>query len=234
MSTLSIIPYQFEDKPIRAALDENGEPLFVANDVCKILGIADPKQAIERLDDDERRGYDIPTGGGIQFMSCITEAGLYRLLFTSRKPEAERIKRWIAHDVLPSIRKTGSYAIALTPAQQILMIAQHMVDLEQQAKQTQLVLEVQNNRLDKVEARQDVVDHFYTVIAWANLAKRHPNKSDCQKIGRWASKYSKSHNYNIGQVKHELHGHINSYHEDVLKLAFEYWFTQNPLFNGDY
>ncbi len=85
------------------------EPWFVAADVCRALDITDVRQAVERLDDDERGGYTVPTPGGDQAMRVISEPGLYALIFGSRKEEAKAFKRWVTHDVLPSIRKTGTY-----------------------------------------------------------------------------------------------------------------------------
>lgn len=101
--------FAFEEHLVRA-VDVGGEPWFVGKDVCSVLDIRDYHQALEKLDGDERGGYTIPTPSGDQTMIVISEAGIYRLVFRSRKPEAERFKRWLAHDVLPQIRRTGSYA----------------------------------------------------------------------------------------------------------------------------
>lgn len=104
----SIIPFAFEDSLVRTVV-KDGEPWFVGADVCRILEIRDHRQALEKLDDDERGRCSVPTPGGVQEVIAISEPGLYRLIFRSSKPVAERLKRWLAHDVLPSLRKTGSY-----------------------------------------------------------------------------------------------------------------------------
>lgn len=101
--------YTFEGRELRALLID-GEPWFVAADVCTILGIGNPTQALTRLDEDERtlisnEGRDV---------NAVSEAGLYVLILGSRKPEAKLFRRWVTHEVLPSIRKTGSYGT--TPA----------------------------------------------------------------------------------------------------------------------
>lgn len=88
---------------------QNGEPWFVAADVCKALELPDTHKAIGRLDDDEKDRNSIPTPGGKQNVSVVNEAGLYSLVLGSRKPEAKAFKRWITHEVLPVIRKTGGY-----------------------------------------------------------------------------------------------------------------------------
>lgn len=105
-----IVPFDFEGRAVRVITDAQGEPWFVAADVCAILQLPDTHKAIARLDDDEKDRNSIPTPGGVQEMSVVSESGLYSLVLGSRKPEAKRFKRWITHEVLPSIRKTGSYA----------------------------------------------------------------------------------------------------------------------------
>ena len=105
-----IIPFEFESHALRVNLDAAGQPWFVASDVCAALELPDTHKAIARLDDDEKGRNSIPTPGGQQDMSVVNESGLYNLVLGSRKPEAKRFKRWITHEVLPSIRKTGSYA----------------------------------------------------------------------------------------------------------------------------
>ena len=104
-----IIPFEFESHALRVDLDAAGQPWFVAADVCAALELPETHKAIARLDDDEKGRNSIPTPGGQQEMSVVNESGLYNLVLGSRKPEAKRFKRWITHEVLPSIRKTGSY-----------------------------------------------------------------------------------------------------------------------------
>ncbi len=88
----------------------DGEPLFVANDVCRILELANPIDAIRSLDSDEKMGVDIADPHGrVQKTNCITESGLYSLILRSRKSEARAFRRWITHEVIPSIRRSGAY-----------------------------------------------------------------------------------------------------------------------------
>lgn len=92
------------------AIEQNGEPWFVAADVCRALDIQNHKDAIKRLDDDEKSGVVLTDPHGRQQeTNCVNEPGLYSLVLGSRKPEAKAFKRWITHEVIPSIRKTGSY-----------------------------------------------------------------------------------------------------------------------------
>ena len=100
-------------------LNLNGEPWFVAADVCKALELGNPSMTDERLDDDEKGISTIDTLGGKQCMAIINEPGLYSLVITSRKPEAKAFKRWITHEVIPSIRKHGAYISPNTEAVQV-------------------------------------------------------------------------------------------------------------------
>ena len=103
----SITPFSFDGFAIRA-LTIDGEPWFVAADVCEVLTVA--TEQTRRLDDDEKGLRTMQTPGGPQQMLVINESGLYSLILTSRKPEAKRFKKWVTSEVLPSIRKTGSYS----------------------------------------------------------------------------------------------------------------------------
>lgn len=93
---------------IRVVIRE-GEPWFVAADVCKALEIANNRDALSRLDPDEKDVALTDTLGGSQSMSIVNEPGLYSLVLGSRKPETKVFKRWITHEVIPSIRKHGAY-----------------------------------------------------------------------------------------------------------------------------
>jgi prophage antirepressor-like protein len=94
---------------IRTAQTESGEPLFVAKDVCDILGISKHRDAIQKLDEDERGSVRVDTLGGIQEMTAVTESGLYTLIIRSDKKEAKPFRKWVTSEVLPAIRKTGGY-----------------------------------------------------------------------------------------------------------------------------
>lgn len=95
---------------VRAIRDENGEPMFVAKDVCAALSIA--PTAASRLDDDEKGLRLTQTPGGEQNVLLVTEPGFYKLVMRSRKPEAKAFQRWVTHEVLPALRREGGYMVA--------------------------------------------------------------------------------------------------------------------------
>lgn len=85
----------------------DGQPWFIAADVCRSLGL--DRTAVRRLDDDERGVRTMHTAGGPQSVGVINESGLYSLIFSSRKESAKRFKKWVTSEVLPSLRKHGGY-----------------------------------------------------------------------------------------------------------------------------
>lgn len=107
--TLSIIEHS-DLGSIRTQMIK-GEPWFVAKDVCQVLGISKSRDAISRLDDDERGALLMDTPGGKQTMATVNESGLYNLIFQSRKPVARKFKRWVTSEVLPSLRRYGRYVV---------------------------------------------------------------------------------------------------------------------------
>ena len=90
-------------------IDQDGEPWFILAEVCRELGISNSSDWAARLDDDEKGVAEIETPGGAQKLRIINESGLYSIILRSNKPEAKKFKKWITAEVLPAIRKTGSY-----------------------------------------------------------------------------------------------------------------------------
>lgn len=107
--TAQVIPFRFEDRQIRTIVLDD-QPWFVAADVSSALLYSEAKDMTRNLDDDEKGRQIVPTLGGEQEMLVINESGLYSAILRSRKAEAKRFKKWITSEVLPSIRKHGSYA----------------------------------------------------------------------------------------------------------------------------
>ncbi len=106
---------QFEGRPVRMVVND-GEPWWIAKDVCDVLGIKNAADALAKTLDDDEKGVDtIYTLGGSQQVAVVNEAGLYSLVLRSRKPEAKTFKRWITHEVLPSLRRTGQYTANQVP-----------------------------------------------------------------------------------------------------------------------
>lgn len=106
----SLQTYQFQSYKLRVIVDDNGEFWFIAKDVCDVLELTDVSMSISRLDDDEKLIQKIFVSGQNRNVMTINESGLYSLMLTSNKPEAKGLKKFVTSEVLPSIRKTGSYS----------------------------------------------------------------------------------------------------------------------------
>lgn len=103
--------FLFGEQQVRAALIDE-EPWFVAADAARVLGIAQVASTLRGFPEDEKGVHSMHTRGGQQNMTVLNEPGLYRLIFMSRKDEAERFKKWVFTEVLPAIRQTGCYGVA--------------------------------------------------------------------------------------------------------------------------
>ena len=124
--------FNFVEKSVRVEMDENNNPLFLAKDICEILELNNVSQALSRLDDDEKGIILNDTLGGKQEMSVVNESGLYALILSSRKPEAKKFRKWVTNEVLPTIRKTGSYTapnfVQPPPQQSVEKITRQQLD----------------------------------------------------------------------------------------------------------
>ncbi|MFV0409854.1 MAG: BRO family protein, partial [Paracoccus sp. (in: a-proteobacteria)] len=110
LMTAAIIPFDFEEQAVRVVMID-GDPVFVAADVCRSLEIGKYRDAVARLDADEGCPVIVDTLGGRQTMTAVTESGLYALIMMSRKPAAKRFRKWVTSVVLPAIRRDGSYSL---------------------------------------------------------------------------------------------------------------------------
>lgn len=119
---MNTTPFMFESHTMRV-LTRDGEPWFVLADVCSVLDISNNRDVSNRLDEDEKGVVTTDTLGGPQEVTIINESGLYNLIFTSRKPEAKRFRKWVTAEVLPAIRKTGSYGLPSTAQEWFALFA---------------------------------------------------------------------------------------------------------------
>lgn len=125
-------------------LEQDGEPWFVAADVCRALEHTNVTMALDRLDEDEKSKFGLGLPGGDTW--CVNEPGLYSLVLGSRKPEAKTFKRWITHEVLPSIRQTGTYSLVAVPP----IVDQRRLTTDDYLKAAAIVANCRNERLPYV------------------------------------------------------------------------------------
>lgn len=130
--------FDFKGASLRTLTDKAGEPWFVAKDVCDILELGNTTNALRALDEDEKTNFtncNVAQNGG-RAPLIISEPGLYKLVMRSRKPEAKEFQRWVTHDVLPQIRKTGGY-IPTTAADDDMTILAKAVMIGQRTMEAQ-------------------------------------------------------------------------------------------------
>ena len=122
----SMLSLEYEGRPVRIVW-RGGEPWWAAKDICDVLSLTDPNKTLDRLPNEEKGTNSVRTLGGNQALLIISEPGLFRLIFTSRKPEAEAFKQWIFREVLPTIRRAGMFA--LDPVEADRLAAAHRIVL---------------------------------------------------------------------------------------------------------
>ena len=153
MSDLSV--FAFDTRAVRVVMVD-GEPWFVGKDVAEVLGYANPADAITKHCKGVAKRYPLSTPGGTQELRIISEPDMLRLIVNSTLPAAEKFERWVFEDVLPSIRKTGSYAAALNPANFSRL---QLIEMAMQAEQERIELEGKVQALiPKAEVHDRIAD----------------------------------------------------------------------------
>lgn len=152
------------------AVVKDGEPWFIASDVCESLGLSNPTVSVNRLDADERSKFNLGRQGEV---NTVNEYGLYNLVLGSRKPEAKAFKRWITHEVIPAIRKHGGY---LTPdkVEEILTDPDSIIRLATQLKEERAKREAAEKVIEEQRPKAlfaDAVSASKTSILIGALAK---------------------------------------------------------------
>jgi prophage antirepressor-like protein len=109
----SLIEQNFDGRKVRTHIDDKGSPWFVAKDVMEILEIGYQAHALRKLDETEIKGVILQGDRGNREFAAVSESGLYTLIFESKKPQAKKFRTWVSSEVLPSIRKTGSYSVGI-------------------------------------------------------------------------------------------------------------------------
>ena len=145
----------------------DGKPYFVGTDVAKALGYSNPRDAVSR----HCKGVvkrDTPTSSGIQSMSYINEGALYRLIMKSKLPSAEKFESWVMDEVLPTIRKTGSYQKPLTTVEQIQVIATGFLDHEERLNRLE-------NTMTIDYAQQESIRDLVSSVVIAHLGGKESN-----------------------------------------------------------
>lgn len=147
---------------IRTILTEKGEVLFLAQDVCSILDISNVSDAISRLDDDEKLTSVLPISGQNRNVNMVNESGLYSLVFKSRKDSAKSFKKWVTKDVLPSIRKTGSYSLQFKLPETYVEALRALADSEEEKQKALSMVAEKESVIEEQGPKVDFAERFIT------------------------------------------------------------------------
>ena len=153
----------------------NGEPHFIGKDVALILGYSNPRKAIiDHVDNEDKGVTKCDTLGGTQDLTIINESGLYSLILSSKLPNAKRFKRWITHEVIPSIRKTGGYIANQENMSDAELMAKALLVAQRQIEQRNQIIEQQKTKIEQDKPKvifASAVETSKTSILVGDLAK---------------------------------------------------------------
>lgn len=150
MNSLEI--FKFDEKRLHTVI-ENDQPMFVARDICKILGIKSVKHALRRLDEDEGGVLVIPTLGGKQKINAVNESGLYGLIFQSRKSNARKFRKWVTSEILPKVRNHGGYINPSATSEQVSNLQSQLHNLSIEAKHYKMLYENESQAVEIWKAK---------------------------------------------------------------------------------
>lgn len=146
---------------IRTVVSSDGQPLFCLADLCKSLDL-ESRHVVGRLERGSVVAAPLQTRGGVQQANFVNEDGLYDVILDSRKPEARAFRKWIASEVLPSIRRTGAYAVAIPGESQEQMIARALITaqqtMERQEKEIALLRQLNSEKERTIELQKLVIE----------------------------------------------------------------------------
>ena len=230
----------FEDAlfgQVRTIMSASNEPLFCLSDVCRALEMK--RFRIERLDKDVISNHPLQTAGGLQQVTFINEDGLYDIVLDSRKPKAKKFRKWITSEVVPSIRKTGSYSVEqpkeLSAAESLLQSVQLLVAherqlaiLEHNQKNMQGAI---NSLYDKVYGMQFQTDMIeqklnneidrYTVIGYCTAHNIPMTLTEASIIGGMCSRMCKKRNIPLEPIADRRFGKVNTYPSELIAEAIK-------------
>lgn len=221
--------FKNENYEIRVAVDEKGEPLFCLADICKALELTNASMVKSAIISE----FELPklnigsfdTGYGVKEFTMVTEPQLYFVLMRSDKPNAKAFRKWVNCEVLPTIRKTGSYTSK--PLSQIEILQSSIAILAEQEKRVS-VLEHKTDDLHKeqLKAKHNINrllnnDNYMTLIAFMNLHGIKQKGYHLPSLGKRAKKLSEEQGAFMGAVIDPRYGRINTYSTEILKQIFK-------------
>ena len=221
--------FKNENFEVRVAVDENNEPLFCLSDVCKVLGLTTPAKVANSIKSEfelgELNSYSFDTGYGVKEFTMITESQLYFVLMRSNKPNAKPFRMFVNKEVLPSIRKTGSYTQKPLNSIDYLQMQLNLMK-EQDRKIHELEDKTDEIHKEQLKAKHNNInrllsnDRYMTIIAFMNLYSISQKGHHIPSLGKKAKKLSIEQGAFMGAVIDPRYGRVNTYDVEILKQLF--------------
>ena len=205
--------FEFRGKSVRTVTIE-GEPWFVAQDVCNVLELEKPRKAVSSLDEDEKDYVTITDPiGREQKTTVVSESGLYALIFKSRKPEAKEFRKWVTSEVFPQIRKTGRYA--LTPTGYIEALEAYLAKLKHNEALKQETMRLVEENKGLAENIKELELKLKESMEWYSI-KRMEKLNPGEKFdSRLLKNNSKKMGIPVKKIFDRNYGEVDVYHRDV-------------------
>lgn len=240
MDSLSV--FEFNQSEFRV-FEVLGDLWFVATDIANLLQHSDVSTMCSKLKQREKLIQTLFVSGQNRDVLCVSESGLYRILMRSNKPQAEPFQDWIAEEVIPSIRKTGRYAVrdqvqAISPldlfeqslnaikanTHQVKQLQSSLHILESNQDELRLKAVEHDRHLDGVDAELDRLKdpdgHYFTIIGYGMLLGLRVSRKEASKLGRTASMYCKANGLRKERVFDSSFGEVGNYPQESLQYAF--------------
>lgn len=220
--------FKNENFEVRVAVDENNEPLFCLSDVCKVLGLDGVNKVANAIKSEFELGElntgSFDTGYGVKEFTMITEPQLYFVLMRSDKPNAKPFRMFVNKEVLPSIRKTGSYTQKPLNSIDYLQMQLNLMK-EQDRKIHELEDKTDEIHKEQLKAKHNINrllsnDRYMTIIAFMNLYGISQKGHHIPSLGKKAKKLSNEQGAFMGAVIDPRYGRVNTYDVEILKQLF--------------
>ena len=218
-----LMKFNYGEEEVRTILVDD-EPWFVAKDVCDILQHSNSRQAVIDMVDEEdvTKAYTPHPQSPEKKLEVIVvnESGLYTLILRSNLPKAKPFKRWVTHDVLPSIRKTGSYGLpqqsdGQDPVTAMLLQASMLMNKRQIESEKRITL------VEEAQARTATAESYFTIMGFANLCHFPVNRIIAASLGKKASHLCRENGYLTYSTPDPRFGRVKTYPKEILEIVFK-------------
>ena len=208
---------------VRVATLETGEPLFCLIDVCNILGIKNSSRVMERLLPKVVHTMNLLTNGGIQQATFVDQGNLFKIIFTSRKPEAQNFANWVSYEVLPSLMNKGYYNMPqMTEMQMIHSISGELIEQKKTLDEYGVTIAQHTQQINDHTRMIEILERegYYTISGYAKLKGIPITLNDARNLGSMATEICIQRNISVAPVQHDRLNYVHAYPFGILNEVF--------------